>query len=310
MLPLAVYLAKLDGARLTLLHVLEGLPESAEAREARAIDALEWEIARQEARAYLKAIAGRALDLEARAEIQLGEGNAARGIAAIAAEVDADLTLLTRFGEGGVEGWTLGGTAEKILAVSRGAVLVMPPEGRELAAWMPPRRILVPLDGSLRGEHVLPTALRLARASDAEIVLAHAVPDPMRTELHAPEDLALAGQLADRLVIGAEAYLARIARRLGAAGAHVIAKVCRAADHREGLVALAAAERADLVLAAAHGSGCNPRSRFGSVARYLIDHASVPVLILQDLPERPCGALRAEPSRMPPRSSDAIAGGA
>lgn len=302
-LPIAAHLANIDAARLTLLHVLESPPDTGEGQ---AIDALEWEIARQEARAYLETVAQRALALGVRADTRIGEGTAARGIAAVATEVDADLLVMTRFGEGGVEDWSLGSTAQKILAVSRSAVLVVPPDHREPAARVPPRRILVPLDGSLRGECVLPTALRFARASGAELVLAHAVPDLIRTELlRAPEDLALAEQLSDRVAAGAEVYLARIEAQLRASGARVTATVCRAGDHREGLVALGALQRADLILLSAHGCGCNPRSRFGSVARFLIDHASAPVLVLQDLSQRLDGAIIAEPPRMPPRSIDA-----
>lgn len=302
-LPLAAYLARADGARLTLLHVLEPPPENGALR---ATDALEWEITRQEARCYVERLAEHALVEGVQAEVRIAEGSAAHSVAAAAAQLAADLVVLSRFGEGGADAWNLGGTAQKILALASGAVLIVPPSGRQPAARVPPRRLLVPLDGSLRGESVLPTVLHLARAADAEIVLCHAVPDPIRTEvLQTPEDLALARELTDRLVARAEAYLERIQNQLIGAGARARTAVSRTADHREGLVALVSGEAADLVVLSAHGSVCNPRRRFGTVTSYVVAHASAPVLVLQDLPERIGRPAAAPESRLPPRSLDA-----
>jgi nucleotide-binding universal stress UspA family protein len=305
-LPLAGYLAGIDQARITLLHVVE---PPAEAAEMHATDALESAIARQEARSYLERLSERALDRSLPVDSQVGEGHAAQTVGAMAAELDADLVVLSRSGEGRSAKWTLGGTAQKIIALAHRAVLIVPPDARQPTARVPPRRILVPLDGSLRGESVLPTALRIARASDAEIVIAHAVPDPSGTEvLHTPEDLALARQLADRLTAGAEDYLRRIQAQLTDAGARVATVVCRATDHRQGLVALATGQQIDLVVLSAHGAVCNPECRFGSVTSYIIAHAPAPVLVIQDLPPRVSGGRTTQPTRLPPRAVDAGAG--
>jgi nucleotide-binding universal stress UspA family protein len=308
-LPLATYLARLDSAPMTLLHVLEGLPDGAAVR---ATDAIEWEVARQEARSYLDSLSNRAVEVGVEAQCLIAEGSAAHAVAASAAELDADLLVLSTSGESGPDAWSLGGTAQKILALGRAAMLVVPSHDRQPVPHVPPRRILVPLDGSLRGESVLPTAIRLARADRSEIVLVHVVPDPVRTEvLSTPEDLALARELADRMAARASAYLERIRSQLVAAGVRTGASVSHAADHREGLVALAAAERADLIVMSAHGSVCNPRRPFGSVTSHVIAHSSAPVLVIQDLPDRTSRVTAAPPpSLLPPRSVDAALGGA
>ena len=308
-LPLATYLARLDHAPMTLLHVLEGLPDGAAVR---ATDAIEWEVARHEARSYLDSLSERAVELGVDAQCQIAEGSAAHAVAASAAELDADLLVLSTFGESGPDAWSLGGTAQKILALGRAAMLVVPPHDRRPVPHVPPRRILVPLDGSLRGESVLPTAIRLARADRSEIVLGHVVPAPVRTEvLSTPDDLALAHDLADRMAARASAYLDRIRSQLVAAGVRTSASVSHAADHREGLVALAAAERVDLIVMSAHGSVCNPRRPFGSVTSHVIAHSTAPVLVIQDLPDRTSRTTAAPPpSLLPPRSVDAALGGA
>lgn len=307
-LPLATHLAQMDGGRMTLLHVLEALPDAAEVR---ATDALEWDIVRQEADSYLERLAKRAAGLGVTADTQIAEGSAAHGVAALAAELEADLVVLSTYGEGGMDAWTLGSTARKILALARGAVLVVPAGTEEPATHVPPRRVLVPLDGSLRGESVLPTLLHLARADDAEVVIAHAVADPIRTEvLSTPDDVALARELADHVAARADAYLERIRSQLAASGVRARTVVCRAADYREGIIALVAAERVDLVVVSAHGSVCNPRRRFGSVTSYLIAHSTAPVLVIQDLPDSARRTVTATRLRPPSRSSDASLGDA
>lgn len=307
-LPLATHIAQMDRANLILLHVLEVRSDDAGGR---ATDALEWEIAREETRSYLDGLTSRIGALSVAAESLIAEGSVAQGVTASAAELEADLVVLSRYGQGGADASALGGSAQKILAVAHAAVLVIPSPTRHPAPHVPPHRILVPLDGSLRSESALPTAVRLARADGAEIVLAHIVPDPIRTEvLSTPEDLALAQELADRLARRAEAYLERIRSQLVAAGVSVHAAARRADDHREGLAALVASERIDLVAMAAHGSVCNPKRPFGSVTSYLLAHAAAPVLVVQDLPGRAGGLAAAQRSRLPPRSRDAAPGGA
>lgn len=280
-LPLAIYLARTSGARVTLLHVLEA---EAEPTEAHVTDALGWEIARQEAQAYLARVGAR---LELPVDTHVAEGPSAHRITALAAELRADLVVLTTHGEGGLGDWSLGSTAQKILALASGSVLVTPAHVRTPAPSVPPRRILVPLDGSKRTESVLPTVTRLARGSRADVVLAHIVWEPVITEvLCAPEDLVLARELADRQAASATAYLERIRARLQADGVTAQVLVRRRSDHGEGLVSLAHAEEADLVVLCAHGTVCNAARPFGSVASYLIDHSTTPLLVIQDLPGR------------------------
>jgi nucleotide-binding universal stress UspA family protein len=302
-LPLAGYLARMDGAPLTLLHVLDTMPDPAGMR---ATDALEWEMVRQEAGAYLSRHAERMATEGVEVDRRLVEGSAAHGIAACAVDLGADLLVLSTRGEGGVDIWPVGSTAQKALTLAQGAVLVVPAGGATRRPQVPPMRLLVPLDGSLRSESVLPTVIRIARASDAEVALVHAVPDPVRTEvLASPEDLALAHDLAERRSAAAMSYLERIRSRLSAAGVRSTVKVSRATDHHEGLLALIAAQRSDLVVVAAQGAICNPRRRLGSVTSHMVSHSPVPVLIIQHLPALPSGAVTALPSRPPPRSVDA-----
>jgi nucleotide-binding universal stress UspA family protein len=306
-LPLTAHLAELDHAPVTLMHVLECVSDEPSHTPG---STLQWEIVRQEANAYLEHAAESLRQGGLSVESQVTEGSPALGVADVSQKRGADLLVLSTRGEHAMQSsdmGSLGGTAGKILASARGAVLVFP-SGRPLT-HVPLARVLVPLDGSLRSETVLPTALRLARADHAELVIAHVVPDPIRTEvLSTPEDLDLAQRLADHLARRAEEYLERTRRQLSAGGATVKAVVTRATDHREGLIALAAAEQIDLIVVSAHGSVCNPRRRFGSVTTHLLAHASAPVLVLQDLTRTSATEPVPESSRLPSRSLDATPG--
>jgi nucleotide-binding universal stress UspA family protein len=302
-LPLAAFLARMGDARVTVLHVLETRGEN---REERVTDALGWEIARQEAVSYLEGV-GERLGLPMRTVVAEG-GPSAHRIAGLTEELSADLTVLTTHGEGGMGEWSLGSTAQKILALSRGSILITPTNPRSPAPRVPPQRILVPLDGSKRTEFVLPTATRLARGSGAEVILAHVVDEPMVSEvLSSAADLSLARKLAERQSENARDYLERIRSRLVADGVAARVLVRRDRDHREGLVSLAHSESTDLVVLCAHGSVCNAERQFGSVASYMIAHSSTPLLVIQDLPDRARRTSSIPPPRTqaPPRSLDA-----
>lgn len=307
-IPLAAQLARLDAGRVTLVQVLDtpALPKAM-----RIHDAVAWEVAREETRAYLEHVRVTLTGLGVAAEGRIAEGVAARQIAALANELSADLVVLSTHGEGEDKAWTLGGTAQKILALVSLPLLVVPNRGHDReSANHAPRRIFVPLDGSLRGECALPTAVRVARAANAEIVVGHVVREPIRTEVLSKEaDLALARELADRLVSRARRYLDRVTTRLSNDGVRASGTITRSADPREGLVALSAAERADLVIVSAHGAGCNARRRFGSTTAHYLAHARRPLLVVPDLrTERDSGL--GDPSfRLPPRSRDVVIGG-
>lgn len=295
-LPLARHLAGLDGAQVTLLHVLETAPDP---KSLQATDAIAWEVAREEARRYLEGVAQRFQADGITVEARLAEGPAAREVCGLASLRSVDLIVLSTRGTGGDGTRSLGATARKILELGQGALLLVPSSAERVPISLPLRRLFVPLDGSVRAECVLPTALRLARAEQGEVILAHAATEPIRTEvLCLEEDLELARELADRLAARADAYLAQVQARIVNGGSRARTTLCRSTDHRAGLVTLATGEQADLVVLSAHGEVCDARRRFGSVTSYFIANSSAPLLVLQDLPGTDRGRL--SPSTRPP----------
>jgi nucleotide-binding universal stress UspA family protein len=274
----------LDSA-LTLLHVMEPPHEGFGLHTPNVLD---WELSRQESTVYLERLqdeAARALGR--RVDVRLEQGHPAERITAVARELGADLTVVGSHGERGATAWNLGSTAQQVLAVMRGSVLV----ARSGSEWgteasESPRRILVPLDGSRRTETVLPTAVRIARAHDADLLLVFVVSEPVATAvLRAPSDLQVARELSARVEASGRRYLEDLRERLAHDGVSPRTLVLRSPDDKQSILELSQRERTDLILLCAHGATCNPTLPFGSVTSHLVAHSAVSILVLQDLGE-------------------------
>jgi nucleotide-binding universal stress UspA family protein len=280
-LPYAISIAKTFGTEITLLHVMQPPHEHAGPQTT---DALGWEISRQEARAYLERHEREtAQALGQPVEVRLEQGHPAERIVGLARELGANLTVLGSHGEGGVTAWNLGSTVQQVLAVTRGSVFIAHSSSVAPSVVIP-RRILVPLDGSIRTESVLPTAARIASAYGAEMLLVHVVEEPVATSvLRAGEELERATELAARLESSAKRYLEGIRDRLAHEVPSVRTCVIRHASERQCLLDLSQQEHTDVIVLSAHGVACDPARSFGSVTAYLLTHSLVPLLVLQDL---------------------------
>jgi nucleotide-binding universal stress UspA family protein len=279
-LPYAVSLAKTFGSALTLVHVM---PHTSVGPQTN--DALGWEVSRQEAQCYLDRIEKEVTQiLRQRVNVMLEQGQPAERIVAIAREIGADLTVLGNRGERGPTAWNLGSTVQQVLAVSRSSVFIAHPSPS--AMGIAPTRILVPLDGSLRTESVLPAAARIAAAHGAELLLVHVVQEPLATALlRSPEDMAMAQNLATRLEAAGRRYLFGIEQQLANELKNVRTIVVRHWNEHQCLLEISQKEKADLIVVSAHGSACDSARSFGSVTAYLLNHSMVPLLVLQDMSE-------------------------
>jgi nucleotide-binding universal stress UspA family protein len=296
----AVAVAAGLGSAITLLSVME-VPH--DRHTLHPTDVLDWEISRQEADARLEQLVREGQEAGARRiDFRLEQGHAAERIAAVAMEIDADLTVLAGHGERGLSAWSLGSTVHQVLSTTHRSVLIArSPRGPSSEAS--PRRILVPLDGSLRTESVLPTAARIAAAHGAELLLVLIVPEPIATAVLSAGELELARQLASRLERRGHEYLERVSERLVRDGASVRTLVLRSSDERRELLDLSEREACDLIVLSAHGATCNRASTFGSVATYTLLHSLVSVLVLQDLPDTSRPERDESRSAPPPRAS-------
>ena len=279
--PHAVSLARTLDSSITLVHVLH--PHRAHGPQPH--DALGWEISRQEAQSYLSRLATEIeSELGQPVDARLEQGVPSLRIVELARELGAEVTVLG--GRAEDPDRAFGGTAEQVLALARNSVLIArtSADGCAPAAM---QRVLVPLDGSRRAEAVLPVAARLARAHNAELLLVHIVQEPRPTalmELAGAMDLAL--RLAACLQDGARRYLMQLQQRLLREGTATRTLVLRHPNERQGLLQVTQWGKADLVVLSAHGATCDADRSFGSFIAHLLRSSTVPMLVLQDLPER------------------------
>jgi nucleotide-binding universal stress UspA family protein len=166
------------------------------------------------------------------------------------------------------------------------------------------KRILVPLDGSPRAESALAVAARVARASDATIVLLQVVSIPaMYTPYIYGPDMAQSPMYAQELLdieqLNAEKYLAEIAKSDTLAGIKVEKTVI---PGTAGMIILdtASEEHIDLIVMSSHGETGFKRWALGSVAQHVSRHSSVPVLVLREDGTAPTSAF---PDRLRPLRS-------
>jgi nucleotide-binding universal stress UspA family protein len=283
-LPYAAAFAKTFGSAVSLVHVMQPHGEHGGTQ---ASDALGWELSRQEAQAYLDRLEEKISQTSGlRVETRLEQGPPAERIVDLGRELAADLTIIGSRGGGAAPTWSLGSTAQRVLAMARGSVFIAHSSSKT-PTFTTPTRILVPLDGSLRTESVLPTIARIAQFSGAEILLAHVVQEPLPTALlSVAEDMALARKLAARLTSRAAEYLGSLQKQLQQAyeTGSVKTVVARHANECQCLLEIALREKIDLVVLSAHGAACDAAQSFGSVTTFLLTHSVVPVLVLQDLP--------------------------
>lgn len=138
-------------------------------------------------------------------------------------------------------------------------------------------RALVPLDGSIVAESIVPFVLQIAGPLGLDVALLNVVvPAPPRVVDAGPVVL----DNTQTLAAEAEAYLLPFARELRANGVRVTTTV----RHGEPVAEILAAVRevrADLVIMTTHGRTGFGRLLFGSVAEGVLRQAEVPVFLMR-----------------------------
>jgi nucleotide-binding universal stress UspA family protein len=140
------------------------------------------------------------------------------------------------------------------------------------------KRALVPLDGSMVAEGVIPFILRTAGPLGLDVKLLRVV-TPSR-----PAGAVEAGPVVldntEKLCAEAEAYLVPFATELRANGVRVTTEVRRGEPVGE-ILAAVRDSKAELIIMTTHGRTGLGRLLFGSVAEAVLRHADVPVFVMR-----------------------------
>ncbi|MFP4533398.1 MAG: universal stress protein [Desulfobacterales bacterium] len=279
----AIAFARAFGARVTLLRVL-GKAQNTECLQP--IDPLEWRMYKREADTYLAELAVRFEAEGIRADFLLKEGHPAQRIIEAIQEKDIDLMVVSSHGKSGLSGWNAGSVFQKIILRARISIMIVRAYhyGEEdPSAPFRFSRILVPLDGSKRSEFALPPAVALARAHNAELILAHVVnlPEMPRWTQLSKEDENLVNRLAERNREEMGKHFETVLPRLPVEARTLVETSDDAALRLHELVQ---EQNADLVVLSAHGYSGKSRWTFGSIAHTFIAYGTTPLLLVQDFP--------------------------
>jgi len=284
----AVALARTLGGKITLLCVLEGSEGHQRAHSPPA--PLSWQLRQAEAEAYLSKMR---LELQpylphTEIEVALEAGPPAKRIVEFAAAHGADMVLLCSHGQGGPAPWNLGSVSLKVVLHSHTSVMLV-----RAFALTPTlienggacyRRVLVPLDGSVRGEAALALASSCADANGGEIVLAQLV-GPLKSPDHghlSGEQQAVLTTLRRLARDEAQTYLDSVREHLRPTPLSVRTRV-QVSDSLIALHDLTDEMGVDLTVMTAHGQSGVRRWPLGRVAMNLLIFGNTPLLLLQDV---------------------------
>lgn len=275
-IPHAYRIAEALGVPVTLLQVLESKPTHSIRP-----DPIEWDLRRREAGSMLRELANDPESSTEAPSIHLAEGPPADEIICFTNQNHDNLLVLGTQGENVVGRHCIGSTVGKVLGQATVSILLVPATASTSSPGY--ERIIVPLDGSPWAESVIPMTVRIAQATDAELVLVHVVPVPelMEPRPLEPEDLELRCRVIERNERTAHDYLDRLRKQLSAQKLRARVVMKRGDNVSSALAQIVVAEAADLVIMSARGHGSRQHSdvRYGNVTSYMMTHAAIPVLI-------------------------------
>ena len=244
------------------------------------IDPVDWDIKKHQALKRLDSLSKITQDDVAPCRVRLLEGKCFSQIKSLMdlRRNDVAASMRTR-SEGG---WHLSETAWAVL-MSKSAAVLMIPDTATAMSGTPYHRILVPLDGSPRAETALPTAVKIAQADKAEVMLCYVPPDPGLIEIAAvgQEVAHLHDQVRKLNTKAGKVYLARTKKRIEHSGLTISVKISNSGDARRSLIDSRSRENIDFVVMATHGQSGHLDVPTGDVARFVLEKADIPVLLVR-----------------------------
>ena len=218
-LPHAVAIAKAFDAQITLVHILEQPSPSLRLPKA---DPLDWYLKKSTANLYLNTVKARLEEVHLSVQTMLLEGDAVEKIVELAHSnsTQADLLILSGYGESGINGGGVSSIVQQILQRALTSTLIIRTSQpiADLNIDLRYQRLLVPLDGSQRAGSALTLAAALAETYQSELLLVHVVskPEMARNMPLSQEDAELVNQFIKRNQDEGSKYLEQLQAHLPA----------------------------------------------------------------------------------------------
>lgn len=275
--PFSVLAAEALNGELTLIRIIETA-----SNQGRPTDPIASNLLRQEAALQLNRLAKKWARNADNTQAVVLEGRASDQICQWAQERQIDLTIICSSHDNPICAWDVGETARRVMDCVTSSVMIIPEKAAARTTILC-SKIIAPLDGSSRAESALPIALRLAKSCNAELVVAHAVPQPefTMTGPSQPEDEDLRRRILRRNEYAGRDYLNRLKPRLSDQGVSVRTRLLTGGDPRHLINRAILDENADMVVMSSHGHSGHVDVAAGSVASHFMTHTPIPLFIVR-----------------------------
>ena len=193
---------------------------------------------------------------------------------------DVDLIVISTHGRSGISRLSLGSVTDSLIRHTTIPVLVVKPPTSYLNPQVIEafKRIVVPLDGSMLAEQILPRVVALAKLEEAEITLLNVlIPQSYAQREIVDPNL----PWWDKDIAHAQTYLFRVAGRLRRNGVAVTTDIVIGENVASAIGDFAGRERADLIAIATHGRGGLARMLRGSVADAVMHSSRLSMLVFK-----------------------------
>jgi len=274
--PYAKDLAARLGLDITLLHV-HSSKESETMPLHQAYIEHKAQIIKRQLREWQKRIGGGLEDRKLQVHGELARGYPPEEIICYAEENNIDLILMATHGRSGVRRWVLGSVADKILCVSSIPIWLIRASTAESVPYdkWPQRTLLVPLDGSVLAEKVLPHVKVLAKqpGMPAVNVVLLRVDEPPTTSGHYFRNIPESRE-------EIEQYLANVETQLKRSKIKVQSEIS-SGDPAEQIVSYGQENPFSIIVMSTHGHSGMSRWLYGSVATKVLEHAATPIFLVR-----------------------------
>lgn len=211
-------------------------------------------------------------------EVVLIEGDPAGRVVEFTETTDVNLLLLVSHGKSGIMPWPMGSTASRILARESKPVLFVRARKLESAPASVFDRIVVALDGSVRGEEVIPYVEAWADHAKSNVVLFHSISASYEADtIGGITPITVPKVELDRKQGEASAYLDGLKKRFSVTPETI---VCIGKPANE-IIAYADENNVSLIAITSRGTTGASDWRFGEVAYKLLHGARQAVFIVK-----------------------------
>lgn len=280
----AATIAKMLGAKLTLLHVVEPMtmPDFPYSSPFLMEEGQVLTNAKQRLTWYVKT---QGIDAGLVAKNLVTRGRSSREITDCARTLKSDLIIISTHGYSGIKHVLLGSTAEHVVRHAPCAVLVLRHQKgasrrRQKKAGLTLRKILAPLDFSEYSLSALNYAVAYAHRFHAELTLLSAV-HPTFYFTSADDEAVMYAELMADIRRDTEERMCKLLKKPQFRGLKVHS-VIRTGDPRSEIVDAATRKGADLIILSTHGRTGLKHVLLGSVAEYVVRHAPCAVLVVRE----------------------------